>query len=138
MIPPRKHILTVCKKKFLITYILRFSEELYILQELLDMGALTLIVPGNLPIGCSTAYLTYFMTSDKEEYDPQTGCLIWLNKFAEYHNTLLQTELTQIQALHPHANIIYADYYNAAMPLFLDPKKFGTLNPNTSYNYPLH
>lgn len=96
------------------------------------MGAVTVVVPGNLPIGCSTAYLTYFMTWNKKEYDPQTGCLIWLNKFAEYHNSVLQTKLALIQARHPHANIIYADYYNAAMPLFLHPNKFGTTLVNNS------
>lgn len=96
-----------------------------LLQELIDLGAVTLMVPGNLPIGCSAAYLTYYETADKEEYEPSTGCLKWLNKFAEYHNEELQKELSRIQALHPHTNIIYADYYNAAMRFYRSPNQFG-------------
>ncbi|WRX28269.1 hypothetical protein QQP08_020756, partial [Theobroma cacao] len=87
-------------------------------EELIELGAVTFLVPGNLPIGCSPAYLTYFQGSDKGEYDPLTGCLTWLNQFSEYHNELLQQELDQIRELHPHVNIIYADYYNIAMREF--------------------
>ncbi|XP_062162338.1 GDSL esterase/lipase At1g31550-like [Alnus glutinosa] len=95
------------------------------IKELIDLGAVTLMVPGNLPIGCSAAYLTYYETADKEEYDSETGCLTWLNKFSEYHNDQLQKELTRIQALHPRTNIIYADYYNAAMRFYRSPTQFG-------------
>ncbi|KAK3039947.1 hypothetical protein RJ639_027782 [Escallonia herrerae] len=92
------------------------------IKELIKIGARTLMVPGNFPIGCSSSYLT---DSNKEEYDPETGCLIWLNKFVENHNELLQIELNQIQQLNPDATIIYADYYHAAMQFYLSPKEFG-------------
>ncbi|KAA8515153.1 hypothetical protein F0562_018332 [Nyssa sinensis] len=95
------------------------------INELIKLGATTLMVPGNLPIGCSAAYLTYFKSSNKEDYDPRSGCLIWLNKFAEYHNDQLQTKLNRIRKLHPRATIIYADYYNAAMRFYHSPRKFG-------------
>ncbi|KAK2984190.1 hypothetical protein RJ640_017303 [Escallonia rubra] len=85
------------------------------------------MVPGNFPIGCSPSYLTVFKSPNKEEYDPDTGCLIWLNKFAENHNELLQIELNQIQQLNPNATIIYADYYHAAMQFYRSPKEFGRL-----------
>lgn len=98
------------------------------INELIELGAETLIVPGNLPIGCSAAYLTIFYDSDNVQYDNSTGCIIQLNKFAEYHNELLQRELTQIRELHPQVNIIYADYYNAAMQFFLSPNKYGFTN----------
>ena len=96
------------------------------MQELIELGAETLVVPGNLPIGCSAAYLTIYYGSDKVEYDSTTGCITALNKFAEYHNELLQTSLNQIREVHPHVNIIYADYYNAAMQFFRSPQKYGT------------
>ena len=51
----------------------------------------------------------------------------WLNEFAEYYNHELQSELHKLQALYSHANIIFADYYNAALPLYRDPTKFGNL-----------
>ncbi|KAK1375409.1 Sinapine esterase [Heracleum sosnowskyi] len=96
------------------------------ITELIELGARSILVPGNLPIGCSAAYLTLFLTnSSRQDYDPKTGCLIWLNKFAEYHNQMLQTELSRIQKLYPQAKIIYADYYNAVMPLYLNPYKLG-------------
>ncbi|XP_076928669.1 GDSL esterase/lipase At1g28570-like [Bidens hawaiensis] len=96
-------------------------------NDLIEMGAKSLVVPGNFPIGCSARYLTIF-GSETEEYDPITGCLVQLNRFAEYHNELLQTKLNQVQYLHPDVNIIYADYYNAAMKIYLSPSKFGFTN----------
>ncbi|KAL8229838.1 hypothetical protein R6Q57_014738 [Mikania cordata] len=95
--------------------------------ELIEMGAKSLVVPGNFPIGCSASYLTV-CNSENEEYDPITGCLVRLNRFAEYHNKLLQTKLNQVQEFHPDVNIIYADYYNAAMPIYRFPYKFGFTN----------
>ncbi|WVY94135.1 hypothetical protein V8G54_033223 [Vigna mungo] len=94
------------------------------IHELIGVGARTLIVPGNLPIGCRVIYLTIYESPDKKQYD-QSGCLKWLNEFAEYYNHELQSKLDKLRTLHPHANIIYADYYNAALPLYRDPKKFG-------------
>lgn len=88
------------------------------------MGAQTLVVPGNFPIGCSPSYLTT-RASNKEEYDPITGCLTKLNEFAEYHNKMLQTNLNWIQKLNPNVTIIYADYYNAAMQIFYSPNEYG-------------
>ncbi|KAL3519935.1 hypothetical protein ACH5RR_018084 [Cinchona calisaya] len=95
------------------------------IEEIIKLGVVTLIVPGNLPIGCSAAYLTYFQSSDKHDYDSATGCINWLNNFSKYHNKLLQMELNRIRTLHPHATIIYADYYNAAMRLYRFPDKYG-------------
>ncbi|KAA8519312.1 hypothetical protein F0562_013568 [Nyssa sinensis] len=94
------------------------------INELIELEVGTIMVQGCLPVGCLPYYLTYFRSSDKEEYDSR-GCLIWLNKIAEYHNELLQIKLNHIRQLHPHATIIYGDIYNAALPFFLFPRKFG-------------
>ncbi|EYU28065.1 hypothetical protein MIMGU_mgv1a021493mg, partial [Erythranthe guttata] len=71
--------------------------------ELIKLGLQTILVPGNLPIGCLPVYLTQFKKSSAvNDYDPKTGCLNWLNKFARYHNKLLKKELKRIQELiHP-------------------------------------
>nr|XP_043620478.1 GDSL esterase/lipase At1g28580-like [Erigeron canadensis] len=98
------------------------------IYELIELGAETLVVPGNLPIGCSAAYLTIYYGTDKVEYDNTTGCITALNKFAEWHNELLQTSLNQIREVHPNVNIIYGDYYNAAMQFFHSPEKYGFTN----------
>ncbi|KAJ9563030.1 hypothetical protein OSB04_008190 [Centaurea solstitialis] len=97
-------------------------------NELIELGAQTLVIPGNLPIGCSAVYLTVYYGSNVEEYDNTTGCLIRLNKFVEYHNELLQIELNQIREHHPNVNIMYGDYYNAAMQFYRSPQKFGFSN----------
>ncbi|WZZ03954.1 hypothetical protein YC2023_089875 [Brassica napus] len=93
------------------------------LQELIDLGGKTFLVPGNFPLGCFPAYLTLFDTSEKE-HDPFTGCIPWLNDFGEYHNEQLKTELTRLQKLYPHVSIIYADYYNSMYPFFQEPAKY--------------
>ncbi|KAK2447399.1 GDSL Lipase/Acylhydrolase superfamily protein [Trifolium repens] len=94
------------------------------IKELIDLGAVTILVPGSLPLGCNPAYLTMFATTNKEEYD-QAGCLIWLNKFFEYHNEMLQIELNTLRGLYPSTNIIYADYFNAALQYYKFPEQYG-------------
>lgn len=93
-----------------------------LLQELIELGAQTLMVPGNLPIGCNPTYLKIYGNSVQ---DSKNGCSNWLNQFAEYHNEQLQEQLNQIQATHPHVHIIYADYYNSAMRFYNAPQDFG-------------
>lgn len=88
------------------------------------MGARTLVIPENFPMGCSSALLITY-GSDMEEYDPITGCLTKLNNFAEYHNQMLQTKLDHIRELNPNAIVIYADYYNAAMQIYRSPEEYG-------------
>ncbi|XP_047961232.1 GDSL esterase/lipase At1g28600-like [Salvia hispanica] len=95
------------------------------INELIKLGAKTILVPGNLPMGCSAVYLTYFKTSNQTFYDPKTGCLNWLNAVFRHHNELLQTELNRIRQQNTKINIVYADYYNAAMPFYKSPQKYG-------------
>jgi len=95
------------------------------LQELIRLGAKTLVVPGNLPIGCIPKYLMVFKSDKEEDYEPKTGCLRWMNKFSRYHNKLLMKELKKLRKLHPGVTIIYADNYGAAMEIFLSPEQYG-------------
>ncbi|KAB2032905.1 hypothetical protein ES319_D05G410700v1, partial [Gossypium barbadense] len=95
------------------------------INELIELGAVTFLVPGKFPIGCSPTYLTLFQGSDKDQYDPLTGCLTWLNQFSQYHNQLLRKELEKIRNLHPDTNIVYADYYSTTLRIYHSPNKFG-------------
>lgn len=104
------------------------------MQELIDIGAVTLLVPGSLPLGCNQVLLTNYLVTDEEAYD-QAGCLKWLNMFFDYHNYLLKTELNRLQALYPHTKIIYADLFNAALRLYRSPEQFGTPFLLTCYIY---
>ncbi|KAL4290661.1 hypothetical protein GQ457_14G025420 [Hibiscus cannabinus] len=97
------------------------------INELIELGAVTFLVPGNFPIGCSPSLLTQFQGSDKDEYD-RFGCLTWLNQFSEHHNKLLQKELVKLRIRHPGVNIVYADYYNPTMRLYRSPNRFGTFS----------
>ncbi|CAM9000751.1 unnamed protein product [Rhodiola kirilowii] len=94
---------------------------------LIREGAVELMVPGNLPIGCSAAYLTLFQSPNKADYDTN-GCLKLYNNFANHHNKLLQSALRKLRQKYPHVRIIYADYYHAAMPFFHKPGHFGFNN----------
>ncbi|KAL4349179.1 hypothetical protein AHAS_Ahas10G0016100 [Arachis hypogaea] len=94
------------------------------INKLIDVGAQTLLVPGNFPLGCSFFYLNIYHTTDMGEYD-HAGCLKWLNKVAKDYNKKLYAELNRLQVLHPHTNIIYADYYHAAYSLYQSPSLFG-------------
>nr|GMD60772.1 sinapine esterase-like [Ipomoea batatas]GMD63803.1 sinapine esterase-like [Ipomoea batatas]GMD66546.1 sinapine esterase-like [Ipomoea batatas] len=98
------------------------------IEELIELGAVNIMVPGMMPDGCIGVSLTVYYGSNDEDYDPNTGCLIWLNKFAQNHNELLQIELTRIQERHPNTFITYADYYNAGLELFLSAEKYGFNN----------
>ncbi|XP_027161767.1 sinapine esterase-like [Coffea eugenioides] len=95
------------------------------INELIDLGVVNIMVNGLLPDGCSPAMLTYFKSSNKEDYDTATGCLSWLNDFSNYHNELLQEELNRVRANHPDAFILYADYFNPLMHLFRSPEQNG-------------
>ena len=103
-------------------------------QELISLGANKLVVPGNFPIGCVPLYLAIFPSQKEDYYDEQTGCIKWLNEFAEYHNKMLQEELERLRNLHPDVTIIYADYYGASLNIFRAPLQFGEYHFKTNQN----
>lgn len=106
------------------------------LQELIGLGAKTLVVPGNLPIGCIPNYLLAFQSDNKEDYEQETGCIGWLNEFSRCHNKLLIEELEKLHKLNPGVTIIYADYYGAAMEVFVSPERYGEFkNIHTIFNF---
>ncbi|KAH6773630.1 GDSL-like Lipase/Acylhydrolase superfamily protein [Perilla frutescens var. frutescens] len=92
--------------------------------NLIEEGAVEVIVPGNLPIGCNSVYLTLFKTTDEAAYD-QNGCLKQYNAFSKYHNSQLKIALENLRHKYPHAKISYADYYGAAKRFFHAPKHYG-------------
>ncbi|TXG47540.1 hypothetical protein EZV62_026834 [Acer yangbiense] len=94
-------------------------------SSLIEEGAVELVVPGNLPIGCSAVYLTLFQSPNKGDYDPRNGCLKAMNAFAKYHNNQLKKALQKLREKYPHANIIYADYYAPAKRLSHAPLHYG-------------
>jgi phospholipase/lecithinase/hemolysin len=94
-------------------------------QEVINLGARTVLVPGNFPIGCVPAYLSGFRTDNSADYD-EFRCLRWFNDFSQRHNQALKQEISRLRAHNPGAKIIYADYYGAAMEFVRNPHNHGT------------
>ncbi|WOL01477.1 hypothetical protein Cni_G10193 [Canna indica] len=95
------------------------------INELIELGARTLVVPGITPLGCNSMYMTYYHSDNQEDYYDSRGCINWLNEFASYHNGLVQDEIRRLRQLHPYATLIYADYYGAIINIFSNPQQFG-------------
>ncbi|XP_031127104.1 GDSL esterase/lipase At1g28590-like isoform X1 [Ipomoea triloba] len=93
--------------------------------DLIELGAKTIMVPGTSPDGCLASVLTDFESSNKVDYDPDTGCLNWMNELDDYHNQHLQQQLDTIRYRNPGVDIIYADFYNISMELYRYPEKYG-------------
>ncbi|KAJ4818492.1 GDSL esterase/lipase [Rhynchospora pubera] len=79
-------------------------------ESLLEQGATTIVLPGNLPTGCIPIMLTLYASTNKSDYD-HLGCLKHYNTIGYYHNIKLREAVVQLQLKYPKAKIIYADYY---------------------------
>ncbi|CAE6216798.1 unnamed protein product [Arabidopsis arenosa] len=94
-------------------------------SALIEEGAVTLMVPGNLPIGCSAVLLERFNDNSGWLYDSRNQCYKPLNNLAKLHNDKLKKGLAALRKKYPHAKIMYADYYSSAMQFFNSPSKYG-------------
>lgn len=87
-------------------------------------GAAYVVVPGNPPIGCSPAILTLRQSPNAADYD-RIGCLRDVNDVVRYHNALLRRAVVGLRAKHPHATIIFADFYTPIRRILENPDQFG-------------
>ncbi|KAI4977792.1 hypothetical protein ZWY2020_014346 [Hordeum vulgare] len=97
-------------------------------QEVIDLGARTVVVPGNFPIGCVPAYLSAHQSNVSADYD-ELHCLKWYNEFSQKHNRALQQELARLRSRNPGVKVVYADYYGAAMQFVQKPHAYGIADP---------
>ncbi|CAL1403123.1 unnamed protein product [Linum trigynum] len=95
------------------------------IEEMIKLGAVHFLVPGDFPKGCFPAYLTQFQTTNRSDYDALTGCLIRHNGVSSSHNAMLRDEIQRVQNLHPDVSIHYADYYGPSIRMHQDPIKYG-------------
>ncbi|KAL2897186.1 hypothetical protein RDABS01_038969 [Bienertia sinuspersici] len=95
-----------------------------VVEELIDLGASRIVIPGNFPIGCLPIYLATFQTNNNMMYD-QLGCLTDLNEFATFQNNFLQQTIVQIQMEHPHVTVVYGDYFSALQGLLQNAASLG-------------
>ncbi|XP_056175488.1 GDSL esterase/lipase At5g45910-like [Syzygium oleosum] len=95
------------------------------ISVLIEEGAVDLMVSGQLPVGCTSMFLTVFQSTNESAYDKRTGCLKAYNAFFKYHNNYLKQKLENLRQQYPHARIMYADYYGVAMSIYRSPKHYG-------------
>ncbi|RLN29182.1 GDSL esterase/lipase [Panicum miliaceum] len=95
-------------------------------ERLIDGGAAYVVVPGNLPTGCSPTVLTLRRSPDAADYD-RVGCLRGVNDVVIHHNTLLRAAVGGLRARHPRATIIFADFYEPIRRILENPGQFGVV-----------
>jgi GDSL-like Lipase/Acylhydrolase len=95
------------------------------MQKLINDGARHVLVPGNLPSGCIPIMLTFYPSSNKDDYDPHTGCLKNMNSLALYHNAVLRISIEKLNKKYPEARVIYGDYYGPVVQFARTPELFG-------------
>ncbi|OAY67918.1 GDSL esterase/lipase At5g45910-like isoform X2 [Ananas comosus] len=112
-------------------------------EKLIGLGAVDIVVPGVLPIGCFPIYLTIFQSSNQGDYD-QIGCLKKFNDLSSYHNKLLKQALSKLQSKYSSTRIMYGDYYDQVYQMVQSPQSFGLTyslkvccgaSGQSSYNY---
>ncbi|XP_078174258.1 GDSL esterase/lipase At1g28600-like isoform X3 [Carex rostrata] len=100
------------------------------IKKLLDQGARTVVVPGNIPMGCMPMLLITFKSHKHiSSYDHKTGCIKRFNILSRYHNSLLFEEIKEFRVKYPHATIIYADYYKPVLNFVRYPERYGFTKP---------
>jgi hypothetical protein len=95
-----------------------------IVQKLIAEGAVELVVPGVLPIGCFPVYLSIFR-KQADGYGGKSGCIKDLNTLSWVHNVALQRKIAELRLKHAGVRIMYADYYTPAIQFVLHAEKWG-------------
>uniref|UniRef100_A0A0D9UYA4 Esterase n=1 Tax=Leersia perrieri TaxID=77586 RepID=A0A0D9UYA4_9ORYZ len=93
-------------------------------ETLIGLGAVDIVVPGVLPIGCFPLYLTLYQSSSQDDYD-ENGCLKSFNSLSDYHNGLLKQGLAGVQSKYPAVRLMYGDFYNQVTQMVQSPGSFG-------------
>lgn len=93
-------------------------------NEVINQGAIRVVVPGNFPIGCFPLFLTSLQTNDTTAYD-ELNCLKEVNNLSMYQNSLLQQAVQELNQENPNAVIVYADYYSAFLWVFRNAALLG-------------
>uniref|UniRef100_A0A0E0HL45 Esterase n=1 Tax=Oryza nivara TaxID=4536 RepID=A0A0E0HL45_ORYNI len=100
-------------------------------EKLIAMGAVDVVVPGVLPIGCFPIYLTIYGTSSSSDYD-SLGCLKKFNDLSTNHNNQLKTKISALQSKYKSARIMYADFYSGVYDMTCCGSGGGKFNYNNN------
>ncbi|XP_074273624.1 GDSL esterase/lipase At5g03980-like [Silene latifolia] len=93
-------------------------------EEIIELGATHIVVPGIFPIGCAPMYLDLFKTNDSSMYD-ELKCLKKYNDHANFHNDFLQQSIVELQMDHPHVAIVYMDYFGTLKEILRNAAVLG-------------
>lgn len=93
-------------------------------QEVIKHGALHVVVPGLIPIGCVPVYLDAYKTKEITTYDSD-GCVRQLNLLAEWHNENIQKSIKELQIQHPDVAIYYGDYFSSFLWVLRNAASIG-------------
>ncbi|KAG8093899.1 hypothetical protein GUJ93_ZPchr0012g19301 [Zizania palustris] len=93
-------------------------------EKLIAMGAVDVVVPGVLPIGCFPIYLSIYGTSNSADYD-SLGCLKEFNYLSTNHNSQLRSKIAALQTKYSSARIMYADFYSGVYDMVRNPAAYG-------------
>ncbi|KAL8140922.1 hypothetical protein V2J09_006943 [Rumex salicifolius] len=93
-------------------------------QEIIDMGASLVVVPGDFPIGCMPLYLSYHQSNATAVYD-DLHCLHHFNEFAVFHNNHLLQAINHLRRLNPSVTVIYGDNYHPFRRLLQNVASLG-------------
>ncbi|KAF7028709.1 hypothetical protein CFC21_040577 [Triticum aestivum] len=93
-------------------------------ETLIGLGAVDVVVPGVLPIGCFPLYLTLYGSSNQSDYDGD-GCLERFNDLSRYHNQLLKQGICSLQSKYAGVRLMYGDFYTQVTEMVRSPRSFG-------------
>ncbi|KAK9726720.1 hypothetical protein RND81_05G232800 [Saponaria officinalis] len=95
-----------------------------VVQQLIDLGARRIIVPGSFPVGCMPITLGGFSRNDAWAFD-ENGCVKSWNDLAADHNAHVKRAVVILRRRNPGVRIVYGDYFNALMSLFKNAASLG-------------
>ncbi|KAF7035785.1 hypothetical protein CFC21_046584 [Triticum aestivum] len=93
-------------------------------ETLIGLGAVDVVVPGVLPIGCFPLYLTLYGSSNQSDYDGD-GCLQRFNDLSRYHNRLLRQGICRLRSKYASVRLMYGDFYTQVAEMVRSPRSFG-------------
>ncbi|KAL5199905.1 hypothetical protein ABZP36_021108 [Zizania latifolia] len=93
-------------------------------EKLIALGAVNVVVPGVLPIGCFPIYISIYGTSNSADYD-NLGCLKKFNDLSTNHNNQLKSKISALQSKYSSARIMYADFYSGVYDMVRNPGAYG-------------
>ncbi|KAL5191915.1 GDSL esterase/lipase [Glycine soja] len=93
-------------------------------SELIEEGAIKLVVPKNFLIGCNSVVLATLNSDKKDDYD-QFGCLTTYNTFIEYYNEQIKKGYRDIETKSEPYNIsLQIAYGSPATIVSSNPSKY--------------